>query len=627
MNIVYVNGNEVEFNEDERAYHIIKKLNLKDIIVCKIDNVLSDLNTPLKAGNKIEFLTFEDDEGKKVFWHSSAHILGYALMELYPDAKLSNGPPIEEGFYYDFLIDKKISEDDYSAIEKKALEIIKRAENFSKAVESKEQLLERYKNNKYKTYYIEKGVEKESSIYTVGSFVDFCLGPHISNSKLIKAFKIINHGGSYFLGDSENDSLQRIRAISFPNKKQMKEYLTFKEEAKKRDHRKLGVAQNMFFFNDLAPGSCFFLPDGAHIYNKLMEFLRTEYLKRGYEEVITPNLYSTKLWEISGHLQNYKENMFVLNVDGQESALKPMNCPGHCVMFSHTDRSYRELPWRIADFGVLHRNELSGTLSGLTRVRRFQQDDAHIFCRRDQIFDEVKGCLDFVETVYSVFNFTFELLLSTRPEKFLGEIEEWDDAEENLKKAITASGHNYKINEGDGAFYGPKIDIILKDALHRKIQCATVQLDFQLPQRFGLKYRDEEGKHATPVMVHRAILGSLERMMAIIIESYGKVLPFWLSPRQIIIISIGVNDYAEEIKQELPSYKIKILDDNSSVNKKVLKASNMGYNIIMVIGNKEKENKTVTIRNLKNTTMSLEEFKDLCGKMNEMKKELEYFFE
>nr|4HWT_A Chain A, Threonine--tRNA ligase, cytoplasmic [Homo sapiens]4HWT_B Chain B, Threonine--tRNA ligase, cytoplasmic [Homo sapiens] len=369
-----------------------------------------------------------------------------------------------------------------------------------------------------------------------------------------------------------------------------------------RDHRKIGRDQELYFFHELSPGSCFFLPKGAYIYNALIEFIRSEYRKRGFQEVVTPNIFNSRLWMTSGHWQHYSENMFSFEVEKELFALKPMNCPGHCLMFDHRPRSWRELPLRLADFGVLHRNELSGALTGLTRVRRFQQDDAHIFCAMEQIEDEIKGCLDFLRTVYSVFGFSFKLNLSTRPEKFLGDIEVWDQAEKQLENSLNEFGEKWELNSGDGAFYGPKIDIQIKDAIGRYHQCATIQLDFQLPIRFNLTYVSHDGDDKKrPVIVHRAILGSVERMIAILTENYGGKWPFWLSPRQVMVVPVGptCDEYAQKVRQQFHDAKFMAdidLDPGCTLNKKIRNAQLAQYNFILVVGEKEKISGTVNIR-------------------------------
>nr|KAF6442524.1 hypothetical protein HJG63_018883 [Rousettus aegyptiacus] len=398
------------------------------------------------------------------------------------------------------------------------------------------------------------------------------------------------------------ETLQRIYGISFPDPKMLKEWEKFQEEAKNRDHRKIGRDQELYFFHELSPGSCFFLPKGAYIYNTLIEFIRSEYRKRGFQEVVTPNIYNSRLWMTSGHWQHYSENMFSFEVEKELFALKPMNCPGHCLMFDHRPRSWRELPLRLADFGVLHRNELSGALTGLTRVRRFQQDDAHIFCAMEQIEDEIKGCLDFLRTVYSVFGFSFKLNLSTRPEKFLGDIEVWNQAEKQLENSLNEFGEKWELNPGDGAFYGPKIDIQIKDAIGRYHQCATIQLDFQLPIRFNLTFVSHDGDDKKkPVIIHRAILGSVERMIAILTENYGGKWPFWLSPRQVMVVAVGptCDEYAQKVRQQFHDAKFMAdvdLDPGCTLNKKIRNAQLAQYNFILVVGEKEKSGGTVNIR-------------------------------
>ena len=453
------------------------------------------LNEPILGDCEIDFVNFEDKDAKSAFWHSSAHILGYALEQVYEGAQLTIGPPIKDGFFYDFLPQDNTvvkDEQDYKAIEKAMKTIIGQNYPFEKLLVTKEQALDLFSYNKFKTELIQKKVQDDdiTSVFRIGEFIDLCTGPHIPSTKHVKAFKITKHSQAYWLGDANRDSLQRVYGISFPQKTMLADYLKVKEEAKRRDHRVLGPAQELFFFSEFAPGSPFFLPNGTKIYNKLIDFMQNQYKKRGYQEVITPNLCDIDLWKVSGHYKNYKENLYLLrNEDGdrvETQGLKPMNCPCHCLIFKNSTHSYKELPIRLADFGVLHRNELSGALSGLTRVRRFQQDDAHIFCRQDQIEEEVQGCLEFLEQVYGLFGFKFELFLSTRPEDSLGSDLLWEQAESQLKAALDQSGRPWKLSKGDGAFYGPKIDIVIHDALDRPLQCGTIQLDFQLPIRFNL---------------------------------------------------------------------------------------------------------------------------------------------
>jgi len=438
--------------------------------------------------------------------------------------------------------------------------------------------------------------------------VDLCVGPHIPHTGKIKALMVTKNSASYFLGDSNNDSLQRIYGISFPDKKQLSEYKAFLAEAAKRDHRKIGKEQELFFFNDLSPGSCFFLPHGTRIYNALTDLLRSEYFKRGYQEVISPNMYHSKLWETSGHWQNYKDDMFTLDIEKEKWGLKPMNCPGHCLIFDSRDRSYRELPIRMAEFGIIHRNEASGALTGLTRVRRFVQDDTHVFCMPSQVEQEISALFDFMQHIYGLFGFEFRLELSTRPDNYLGTIETWDHAEDQLKQALEKHyPGQWDINPGDGAFYGPKIDITIRDALRRSFQCATIQLDFQLPERFNLKYRgpedvgNAERSPLRPVVIHRAILGSLERFIAIITEHFAGKWPFWLSPRQVLVIPVAnpYKDYATEVCDHLSSLGIFADVDNgeNTLPKKVRNGEIAQYNFILVVGQAELEARSVNVRN------------------------------
>lgn len=462
-----------------------------------------------------------------------------------------------------------------------------------------------FKHNPYKVHIINDKIADGTSttVYRCGPLIDLCRGPHVPTTGSIKAFSIMKNSASYFLGDAKNDSLQRIYGVSFPSSKQLTEHKKFLEEAAKRDHRKIGKDQELFFFHELSPGSCFFLPHGARIYNTLMDYIKSEYHKRGFQEVVTPNVYDVKLWEQSGHWENYQENMFSFDVENVKYGLKPMNCPGHCLLFGHRDRSYRELPLRLADFGVLHRNEYSGALSGLTRVRRFQQDDAHIFCTGEQLEQEINGAFDFLKAVYGVLGFEFHLKLSTRPENFIGDIEIWNKAEAQLESALNASGFNWELNPGDGAFYGPKIDIKISDALRRKHQCATIQLDFQLPLRFGLEYHTGEAEESRkpPIIIHRAIYGSLERMIAILTENFGGKWPFWLSPRQILIIPVSakVNEYANELQSIFHNagFHTEVDLGENTLNKKIRNGEIAQFNFIMVVGAEEESTRSVNVRN------------------------------
>ncbi|XP_006874592.1 PREDICTED: probable threonine--tRNA ligase 2, cytoplasmic isoform X2 [Chrysochloris asiatica] len=575
----------------------------ENTVIAKVNGELWDLDRPLEGDSTLELLTFDNEEAQAVYWHSSAHILGEA-MELHYGGHLCYGPPTENGFYYDmFIRDRAVSSTELSTLENICKTIIKEKQPFERLEVSKETLLEMFKYNKFKCRILNEKVNTPTTtVYRCGPLVDLCKGPHVRHTGKIKTIKIFKNSSAYWEGNPEMETLQRIYGISFPDNKMMKIWEKVQEEAKSRDHRKIGKEQELFFFHDLSPGSCFFLPRGAFIYNTLMDFIREEYHKRNFTEVLSPNVYNSKLWEASGHWQHYSENMFTFDIEKDTFALKPMNCPAHCLMFAHRPRSWREMPIRLADFGVLHRHEPSGTLSGLTVVRRFQQDDAHIFCTVEQIEGEIKGCLQFLQSVYSTFGFTFQLNLSTRPKNFLGEIEMWDQAEKQLQNSLMEFGKPWNMNPGDGAFYGPKIDIKIKDAIGRYNQCATVQLDFQLSLRFNLTYVSKDGDDKKrPVIIHRAILGSAERMIAILSENYGGKWPFWLSPRQIMVIPVGptCEKYALQVSSEFfeEGFMADVdLDLSCTLNKKIRNAQLAQYNFILVVGEKEKTNHAVNVR-------------------------------
>ncbi|GFV07623.1 threonine--tRNA ligase 1, cytoplasmic [Trichonephila clavipes] len=571
-------------------------------VIAKVNGELWDLDRPLEASCTLQLLKFDSEEGKQVFWHSSAHMMGEAMERIYGGC-LCYGPPIENGFYYDMHVDDiSVSKNEFPVIENVVKSITKEKQPFLRLEVSKEKLMEMFKYNQFKLRILNEKVKTPTTtIYRCGPLIDLCRGPHVRHTGKVKALQIVKNSATYWEGKADAESLQRIYGISFPDSKQLKEWQKFQEEAAKRDHRKIGKEQELFFFHELSPGSCFFQPKGAHIYNELINLIKEEYRKRGFHEVVSPNVYNSKLWETSGHWQHYADNMFSFEVEKQTFALKPMNCPGHCLMFDHRPRSWRELPLRLADFGVLHRNEISGALTGLTRVRRFQQDDAHIFCTPEQITSEINGALDFLKHIYGVLGFSFQLKLSTRPENYLGEIEMWNDAEKQLADSLDAFGQPWSLNPGDGAFYGPKIDITITDALRRPHQCATIQLDFQLPIRFNLQYDSVSGEKKRPVIIHRAILGSVERMIAILTESYGGKWPFWLSPRQSIVVPVGpmFEEYAQKVCNEIHSAGFICdmdVDQGDTMKKKIRNAQLAQYNYIFVVGEREKTSNTVNVR-------------------------------
>uniref|UniRef100_A0A8C5CWW8 threonine--tRNA ligase n=1 Tax=Gadus morhua TaxID=8049 RepID=A0A8C5CWW8_GADMO len=563
-------------------------------VIAKVNNSVWDLDRPLEEDCSLQLLKFDDDEAQAVYWHSSAHIMGEAMERVYGGC-LCYGPPIESGFYYDMFLENSegVSSNDFPGLENLCKKIIKEKQPFERLEIKKETLLDMFKYNKFKCRILnEKVTTPTTTVYRCGPLIDLCRGPHVRHTGKIKALKIHKSSSTYWEGKADMETLQRIYGISFPDTKLLKEWEQFQEEAKNRDHRKLG---------------------------------RSEYKKRGFQEVVTPNIYNSKLWQTSGHWQHYSENMFSFEVEKETYALKPMNCPGHCLMFDHRPRSWRELPLRLADFGVLHRNELSGALTGLTRVRRFQQDDAHIFCTMDQIEEEIKGCLDFLRTVYQVFGFTFKLKLSTRPEKFLGEPEVWDKAEKQLENSLIEFGEKWILNPGDGAFYGPKIDIEIKDAIGRYHQCATIQLDFQLPIRFNLSFVSHDGDDKKrPVIIHRAILGSVERMIAILTENYGGKWPLWLSPRQVMVVPVGptCEEYAQKVQKEFHAAGLMTdvdVDPGCTLNKKIRNAQLAQYNFILVVGEKERTSDTVNVRTRDNKVHGERSVKDCLDRLLQLK--------
>lgn len=575
----------------------------KAALAAKVDDTLVDIFFPIKKECKLQLLTFDNPEGKQVFWHSAAHVLAHAIKKLYPNAKNTIGPPTEDGFFYDFD-DLPITQDDFIKIEKEIESVVKKDLPTKRTVWSLAEVKKSLGWNHYKVEMAQEFKEQklELTAYSHGDeFIDLCEGPHVPSTGYIKAFKLTKLAGAYWRGDQKNKQLTRIYGVAFPEQKMLKEYLTLQEEAAKRDHRKIGRELELFMFNDLSPGSTFLLPKGTIIYNELVTFMRSEYNRRGYQEIMTPQIFHKDLWEKSGHWEHYKENMFVLKMDDVDASVKPMNCPGHLVLFTSRTRSYRELPLRFAEFTPLHRNEVRGTLGGLTRVRKFSQDDAHIFCLKEHIEQEVFGVLDLIKFVYgSVFKLEFVANLSTKPDKAIGDPKLWEHAEASLAAALKKAGLEYKIKEKDGAFYGPKIDFEVKDALGRLWQCATCQLDFQMPLRFGAQVEGSDGKKQEVVMIHRAVFGSLERFLGVMIEHYAGKFPLWLSPEQVRVLTIAnrFDTYAQKICDELRATGVRVETDfrAETLNKKIREAELAHVNYILVIGEKEVESKTVNVR-------------------------------
>lgn len=557
--------------------------------------------------------------------HSTAHIMAHAVKRLYPQAKFGIGPTIEDGFYYDIDLDVQLTPEDLSRIEEEMKKIIAENAPFERSEMSAQEASEYFAKigQPFKVEIIRDLGATTYSLYKEGDFVDLCRGPHVGKTGWIKAFKLLSIAGAYWRGNQKNKQLQRIYGTAFKTEKQLADYLFMIEEAKKRDHRKLGRELDLFSFDPIAPGSPFFHPKGAIVYNRLVQFIRDLYRTYNYQEVITPQIMDTVLWHRSGHYENYKENMYFTEVEEREFAVKPMNCPAGCMIFGASKRSYRELPLRLADFGRLHRYEPSGALSGLTRVRTFCQDDAHIFCTPDQIQGEITSLIDMIFNAYEVFGFeNTQVFLSTRPEKRVGSDDLWDKAENGLAEALKAKGLEYKINAGDGAFYGPKIDFIVHDALKRPWQLGTIQLDFNLPERFDLSYTGADNAAHRPVMVHRAVLGSVERFLGVIIEHYAGALPFWLAPVQAVVVPIGPEqeDYCREFIGQLKAKGIRAeLDDrNESMGLKTREAQTAKIPMMLVAGKREVEAGSFSVRKYSEKASTALSKDDLLKTMHEL---------
>lgn len=546
----------------------------------------------------------EKNELEMIQRHGMAHVLAKALTKLYKDVKLTIGPAIENGFYYDIDLNKSITPDDFKAIEEKMTEIIKNNEDFVRKEVSKKEALELFKDNPYKLEIINELPENEViSIYYLGDdFVDLCRGPHVENTKMLRgfAFKINKVAGAYWRGNEKNKMLQRVYVYGFSNKDALKEYMHMMEEAQKRDHRKLGKELQLFFISEYAKGMPTYMPKGLIVKNELIKYWREIHQKAGYVEIETPMAMNRQLWEISGHWDHYKDNMYTFKCEDDTFAIKPMNCPGGMLYYMQNKHSYKEFPLRVGELGKVHRHEASGTLSGLLRVRCFTQDDAHIFMLPSQIESEIKNVMKLMDEVYSTFGLKYSVELSTMPENHIGEISEWQMAETALENALKHMNLDYKINAGDGAFYGPKIDIHVKDCIGREWQCGTIQLDMQLPKRFNLTYVDEDGEEKEPIMIHRVIYGSMERMMAILIENFAGAFPTWLAPVQVKVINISESqlEYAKQVKENLELFGIRVeLDDrNESIGKKIRQSQMEKVPYSVVVGDKEVENGTVSVR-------------------------------
>lgn len=599
----------------------------KEAIVGKVNGNVQGLDYKLEEDCELEILKFEDSDANHTFRHTSSHILAQAVKHLFPEAKLGIGPAIDNGFYYDFDLEHRFTDEDLAALEKEMAKIVQAdypIERFELPREEAVKFMEE-RQEPYKVELIRDLPEDAIiSFYKQGDFTDLCAGPHMAKTGAIKAIKLMNVAGAYWRGNEKNKMLQRIYGTSFPKQKQLDEYIEKLEEAKKRDHRKIGKEMDLFAIYEEGPGFPFFMPKGMIIRNELEAFWRKAHRERGYQEIKTPLILSEALWHTSGHWDHYQNNMYFTKIDDGDFAVKPMNCPGAMLAYKRKMYSYRDFPMRMAEMGQVHRHELSGALHGLMRVRTFTQDDAHIFMLPEQIKDEIVGVIDFIDYVYNIFGFKYHVELSTRPEDSMGTEEEWDLATNALKEALTEKGLNFIINEGDGAFYGPKIDFHLEDCLGRTWQCGTIQLDFQMPQRFELTYVGKDGEKHTPIMIHRVIFGSIERFIGILTEHFAGKFPLWLAPVQVKLLTVTEKfaDYAQEVGKRLLKEGIRVEVDvrNEKIGYKIREARNERVSYIGVIGEKETESGTLTVRSSKEGelgALNLDEF------IEKLKKEIE----
>ena len=611
MKITLKDGSVKEYESATTAAEITKDISMglyRNACCCRINGAVKDLRTVVDSDCEFEVLTFDEEDGKKAFNHTASHIMAQAVKRLYPDTKLTIGPAIENGFYYDFDVETPFGPEDLEKIEKEMKKIIKEnypIEKFELPVDEAIKLMQD-KDEPYKIELINEHAGKGEAIsfYKQGEFTELCAGPHIPEMKVIKAFKLTNCTGAYWRGDAKNKMLCRVYGIAFPKASMLEDYLQMLEEAKKRDHRKIGKELELFTIMEEGPGFPFFLPKGMDLKNALIDYWREVHKKAGYLEIQTPMILNRALWERSGHWDHYKDNMYTTVIDDEDYAIKPMNCPGGILVYKTKMHSYKDLPLRMGELGLVHRHELSGALHGLMRVRCFTQDDAHIFMTREQIKDEIKGVVQLIDSVYSTFGFEYHIELSTQPEDSMGAKEDWDIATEALRNAITELGYDYEVNEGDGAFYGPKLDFHLTDCLGRTWQCGTIQLDFQLPERFELEYIGADGEKHRPIMIHRVVFGSIERFIGILTEHFAGAFPTWLAPVQVKFLPIADRhaDYAREIMEKLEAKGIRCeLDDRSEKTGFKIRAAQMEkVPYMIIVGDKDVEAGTVSVRSRKN---------------------------
>lgn len=607
VNVVLKDGSKKEFQDGVKAIDVAKAISeglARVILAAKINGEMKDLSTEVPDGAEVEFVKFEDAEGKHVFWHTSTHIMAQAVKRLFPDAKFGVGPALENGYYYDIDLEHKLTAEDLTAIEKEMKNIVKEGlevKRFELSPADAKKLMQE-RGEDFKVELIEDIEDRGESIsfYQQGEYIDLCSGPHLPDTKKVKAFKVMNVAGAYWRGDQANKQLQRLYGISFEKKKDLDDYLTLLEEAKRRDHRKLGKELGLFTILEEGPGFPFLLPKGTVLKNELMKYWREVHKKDGYVEIETPIILSRNLWETSGHWFHYKENMYTVQIDEQDFAIKPMNCPGCMLTYKTEMHSYKDFPLKMGEVGRVHRHELSGALHGLMRVRAFTQDDAHIFMLEEQIKDEIKNVARLIDGVYKTFGFSYHVELSTRPADYMGELEKWNEAEQALREALDELELPYIINEGDGAFYGPKIDFHLNDCIGRTWQCGTIQLDYQLPERFDLTYVGQDGEKHRPIMIHRVAFGSIERFIGILIEHYEGKFPVWLAPVQVKILPISDKfmDYCKEVYDILLDKGIRVeLDDRSEkIGYKIREAQLQKIPYMLVLGEKEVNDKSISVR-------------------------------
>ena len=632
VKITQKDGSVKEYDQGISVGDVAKDLSMglfRNACCGRIDGNVADLRTPIDQDCNLEILTFDEEDGKKAFWHTASHVLAQAVKRLYPSTKLAIGPAIDNGFYYDFDVETPFGPEDLDKIEKEMKKIVKEGLSLERFELPAQEGLKKLEDmgEPYKVELCHEHADKGENIsfYQQGDFVDLCAGPHLMSTSPLKAVKLTNCTGAYWRGDAKGKQLCRVYGTAFPKASMLEEYLTMLEEAKKRDHRKIGKDLELFTIMEEGPGFPFFLPKGMVLRNLLIDYWRELHREAGYQEISTPVILSRTLWERSGHWGHYKDNMYTTKIDDEDFAIKPMNCPGGMLVYKTKMRSYRDLPLRMGELGLVHRHELSGALHGLMRVRNFTQDDAHIFMTPDQIKDEVKGVVRLIDKVYSTFGFPYHIELSTMPEDHIGEKKDWDIATDALRDAIVELGYDYQINEGDGAFYGPKLDFHLTDCLGRTWQCGTIQLDYQLPERFELEYTGADGAKHRPVMIHRVVFGSVERFIGILTEHFAGAFPLWLAPVQVKVLPISEHQhaYAKEVADKLTAagFRLELDDRNEKIGYKIREAQLEKVPFMLILGDKEMESGAVAVRSRSEGDLGTMSLDDLIAKLSQMVKD------